>query len=160
MKSLSSWLVVMFMAMFWVFRIIVTLMEQLGKDLAGFMVFNTTYEIILLFVVVVCLLLIIKRKLLGALIYLVGYGVYFGSYILNSVNIMLESKDGIDMVIMQNTIVALIGILLALFSVIDILIDKNRTKNPKDKKTDWFFKNEKYDREMDERADKNQYKTL
>ena len=30
----------------------------------------------------------------------------------------------------------------------------------KDKKTDWFYGDEKYDRKMDERADKNNYRTL
>ena len=28
----------------------------------------------------------------------------------------------------------------------DLLLDKNRKANPKNKKTDWFFKNEKFDR--------------
>ena len=30
--------------------------------------------------------------------------------------------------------------------------------NPKDKKTDWFYKNEQFDRKFDERADRNEYK--
>ena len=29
-----------------------------------------------------------------------------------------------------------------------------------DKKTDWFYKNEQFDRKMDDRADKNNYRTL
>jgi len=29
-----------------------------------------------------------------------------------------------------------------------------------DKQTDWFYKNKEYDRKLDERADKNQYRTL
>ena len=36
MRNFSTWLVVMFMAMFWVFRVIVALMAQLGKDFGGF----------------------------------------------------------------------------------------------------------------------------
>ena len=160
MKNLSSWLIVMFMVIFWVFRIIVTLMEQFGKDLAGFGVFNTNYEIILLFMVLICVILIIKRKLIGSLIYLACYGAYFGSYLLNTIITMTETQESIDMIAMQNSMVALIGVILPVFSLFDILIDKNRKKNPKDKKTDWFFKEEKYDRKLDERADKNQYKTL
>ena len=38
--------------------------------------------------------------------------------------------------------------------------DKNRKAHPKDKKTDWFYKNEQYDRKLDERADKNNYRTM
>ena len=39
-----------------------------------------------------------------------------------------------------------------------MLVDKGRKANPKDKKTDWFFKNSDYDRKYDDRADRNEYK--
>ena len=42
----------------------------------------------------------------------------------------------------------------------DLLLDKNRKENPKDKKTDWFYKNEEFDRKLDDRADKNNYRTM
>ena len=57
-------------------------------------------------------------------------------------------------------LVSLIGVALPLAVLIDLLLDKQRKANPKDKKTDWFYKNEKFDRELDERADKNNYRTL
>ena len=41
---------------------------------------------------------------------------------------------------------------------IKVLLDKNRKAHPVDKKTDWFYKNEKFDRQFDERADRNEYK--
>ena len=56
--------------------------------------------------------------------------------------------------------VALIAIALPIAAVFDILLDKTRTKNPVNKETDWFYKNEQYDRKLDERADKNNYRTL
>ena len=40
------------------------------------------------------------------------------------------------------------------------LFDKNRKANPKDKKTDWFYNNKDFDREKDDRADTNNYRTL
>ena len=43
----------------------------------------------------------------------------------------------------------------------DMLVDRGRKINPIDKKTDWYFKNEKYDEELnarDQREDKNEYK--
>ena len=43
---------------------------------------------------------------------------------------------------------------------IKVLLDKNRKNNPKDKKTDWFYQNEEFDRKLDDRADKNNYRTL
>ena len=60
-----------------------------------------------------------------------------------------------------NFVCDLIAILLALFCLFDIIIDKNKKVHSKDKKTDWYFKNEKYDKELkerDQREDKNEYK--
>ena len=56
--------------------------------------------------------------------------------------------------------VALIAIILPIAAVFDILFDKARTNNPVDKETDWFYKNKQYDRKLDKRADKNNYRTL
>ena len=56
--------------------------------------------------------------------------------------------------------ISLIAIALPSIALFDILLDRNRMKNPVDKKTDWFYKNEQYDRKLDERADKNNYRTL
>ena len=50
MKKLSTYLLVMFMFMYWVLRIAITLMAQLGKDVLGVVPINMTFEIVLLFV--------------------------------------------------------------------------------------------------------------
>ena len=55
---------------------------------------------------------------------------------------------------------SIIGIILPLIVLIDLLLDKNRKENPKDKKTDWFYQNEQFDRKLDDRADKNNYRTI
>ena len=47
-----------------------------------------------------------------------------------------------------------------MFVLFEMLIEKNRMAHPVDKKTDWFYKNEEYDRKLDDRADKNNYRTL
>ena len=46
------------------------------------------------------------------------------------------------------------------FRFLDMLLDKNRQLHPTDKKTDWFYRNKKYDMQKDEREDKNNYRTL
>ena len=51
-----------------------------------------------------------------------------------------------------------LGIILAFAVLVDLAVDKGR--KPKDKKTDWFYANEQYDRQLDDRADKNNYRTL
>ena len=40
----------------------------------------------------------------------------------------------------------------------DIFLNKDRKGSTRDKKTDWFYTNKDYDRKLDDRADKNQYK--
>ena len=160
MKNFSTWLLVMFAVMFWGFRVIVAVMAQLSQDFGGIVPLNLTLEIILLFVALVSFILIVKRKMLGALIYLLTYGIYFGTDLFNRLTIIIEATDEVAPENMMNAVFAFIGIILPIAILLDLLADKNRKANPKDKKTDWFFKNEKFDRKLDERADKNNYRTL
>ena len=159
MKNFSTWLLVMFMGLFWMFRIGVALMTQAGKDFGGVVAFNETLEIILLFVVILCMVLIVKRKLVGGLIYLLAYGMYFGSNLMQNVTSMMQGNT-LAAGDYLTAFVSLIGIIIPLAVVIDLLADKNRKAHPKDKKTDWFYANEQFDRELDERADKNNYRTM
>ena len=159
MKNFSTWLLVCFMVMYWVFRIMVALMTQMHQN---FIVqpFNITIEIILLFVVLVCLVLIVKRKMVGALIYLVSYVMYFGSDVITKITTLIEDSSQLGLNDYTALIISLIGIVLPLTVILDLLADKNRKAHPTDKKTDWFYKNEQYDRKLDDRADKNNYRTL
>ena len=73
---------------------------------------------------------------------------------------MLEG-EAMTMEITINLLSDFVAIILAIFVFMDMLVDKSRKANPIDKKTDWYFKNEKYDEELnarDSREDKNQYK--
>lgn len=158
MKSLSSWLLVMFMAMFWIFRIVVAFQAQYEQDFGGFIAFNMTIEVILLFVTILCMALVLRRNIIGGIIYLGSYGYYFGGYILTNAIPTLINGETLSMGVLQNSMVAAVGLLIALFVFFDLLIARVRRRDPKDKKTDWYFQNEKYDRKYDERADKNQYR--
>lgn len=57
-------------------------------------------------------------------------------------------------------LVCLVALVIPVAALFDVLVDKSRKVNPVDKQTDWFYKNKEYDRKLDERADKNQYRTL
>lgn len=160
MKNLSTWLLVMFMGMFWFFRVIVALTAEMGIDFGGIAPLNQQMEIILLFVTLLCMVLIIKRKIVGALIYLLSYGMYFGIDLINNINVILVSEETLSLTTYINTFFSLIGMIIPIAILFDLLLDKNRKNNPKDKKTDWFYANDKFDREMDERADKNNYRTM
>lgn len=160
MKNFSTWLLVCFMVMFWAFRIVVTLMSELHQDLGGIVPLNKILEIILLFVVLVCIILVVKRKMIGALMYLLSYGIYFGTDILKNINTIIEAEGQLPATTFMNLFVSFIGVILPIAVLLDMLVDKNRKNNPKDKKTDWFYNNEKFDRKLDDRADKNNYRTM
>ncbi len=157
MKEFSSYLVLMFTILFWILRVVVSLTNAMYMDFP-IKPMDANLEIILLFVALACIVLIAKRKTIGAMFYLVIYGIYFGTDLFNYVGRMSESSLTLDEY--TNMFVSLIGLILPFIVLFELLIDKNRTKNPIDKKTDWFYKNKDYDRQLDERADKNNYKTL
>lgn len=159
MKKFSTYLLVMLMIVFWIIRIIITLSSELGKDFMGMVPINESFEIVLLFTTLLFLILIVKRKLIGSLLYLTFHAIYFGGDITNKLSIIAKNES---LTLTQSTelMFSVLGIILPLAVLIDLLLDKNRKNNPKDKKTDWFYKNEEYDRKLDERADKNNYRTM
>ncbi len=159
MKKFSTYLLVMFMIMFWILRIIITITAQFGKSFWGMVPINNAFEIVLLFAFLICLVLVVKRKLLGALLYLTLHAIYFGGDITNKLQIM---SYGNNLTTTQNfeLIISIVAIILPIAVLLDLLLDKNRKLNPKDKKTDWFYGNQKFDRKLDDRADKNNYRTM
>lgn len=153
MKNVTTYLFVMLMAMFWIFRIIVAFCYNLGVDFITQPI-DLNFEIVLLFLTFLAMILVIKRNMLGGLIYLAGNGLYYGYYVFN----ILTSNQTMGLQSYVDLMFAAIGIILPLLVIFDTALDKNRKNNPTDKKTDWFYKNKDYDREIDERADKNQYR--
>lgn len=160
MANFSTWLLAIFMVMFWLFRAIVALCAQFSIDFFGLVAYNFNWEVIIAFATLLCIILVVKRKLIGALGYLMLYGVYFGEHFITNL-IALVQGQAITTDFVMNLIVDVVAILLALFVLLDMLVDKGRKANPIDRKTDWYFKNEKYDEELkarDKREDNNEYK--
>ena len=120
MRNFSTWLLVCFMVMYWVFRIMVALMAQMHQN---FIVqpFNATIEIILLFIVLVCLILIVKRKMAGALIYLIAYVMYFGSDVTTKITTLIEDSSQLGLNDYTALIISLIGIILRIAVLLDLL---------------------------------------
>ena len=143
--------------MFWGFRVVATVMYSIGTEFVA-PPMDMTMEIALLFITFICICFIAKRKLIPTLIYLVAHALYYGIYLYQNIMAMLEGTSTINDY--MTLFVALIGIAIPLAAFFDVLLDKNRKAHPTDKKTDWFYKNEQYDRKMDDRADRNQYRTL
>lgn len=161
MKNFSTCLLVLFMIMYWMIRVVVALGAELKWDLNGLEPLNMQIEVGLLFLTLVCIILVAKRKIVGGLIYLLSYGMYYGTFVVNNLETLQNAVEGgVDINLYMQLFVSLIGIILPIAVMLDLLADKNRKAHPKDKKTDWFYDNEQFDRKMDERADKNNYRTL
>ena len=161
MANFSTWLLTIFMVMFWLFRAIVALCTQFSIDLLGIVAYNFNWEVIIAFATLLCIVLVVKRKMLGSLLYLMMYGVYFGEHFISNIITIAQGEVTVTMDLSLNLIADLVAMVLALFVVLDMLVDKGRKANPIDRKTDWYFKNEKYDEELkarDQREDKNEYK--
>ena len=155
MRTFANWMIAMFMIMYWGFRVVVAYQ---AANYADFFVkpINLTVEIILLFVTVVCIVLVFKRKLIGGIIYFLSYLAYFGTDLIQTV-IPVFSGEAVELEAMS-AFTSFLGIVLAFAVLLDLTVDKGR--KPKDKKTDWFYTNKDYDRDYDDRADRNNYRTL
>ena len=161
MKNFSTWLIVIFMIMFFVLRTVICVCEQMGVDLLGIVSYNLNLEITILFLTILCIALVAKRNLFGSLIYLLIYGTYFGEHLLSNFSLLMQSNNALTVDMSLNLIMDVCAIVLAIFALLDMFLDRSRKANPIDKKTDWYFKNEKYDEELnarDSRDDKNHYK--
>lgn len=155
MRTFANWMIAMFMILYWGFRVVVAYM---AANYSSFFVqpINLTVEIILLFVTVICIVLVFKRMLIGGVIYFLSYLAYFGIDLFNSI-MPVFSGGGLEADYMT-AFTSFLGIILAFAVLVDLVVDKGR--KPKDKKTDWFYTNKDYDRQYDDRADRNNYKTL
>lgn len=81
MKKMTTYLFVIFMGMFWVFRIIVAFCYNLGINFPV-MPIDLTYEIVLLFLTLVAMVLVVKRSMFGAIIYLIRkWTIFWNKYI-------------------------------------------------------------------------------
>lgn len=157
MQKFSTWMILSLDVIFWLLRIVAAYTGAMGMD---FMVqpMDLNMEITMIFVALLSFILIIKRKFLGAIIYIIGYFGYFGVALLKNVQQMITVGGMIDDY--MTVFFSLIGVALPIFTFLDLLLDKNRQLHPTDKKTDWFYKDKKYDIQKDDRADKNNYRTL
>ena len=150
MVGVLSYLISFIGILFWAFRLVVVFCASMEIDI-GFTPVNLNLEIILLFLSIPCLILVLKRNLGGALAYFVLFTFYFGNDLYNRI----ISGGGI-----QTMLIDALGVALPLISLIDIAVNKNRVGvTTTNKKTSWFYANSDYDRQLDERADKNNYRT-
>ena len=147
-----SYILLMMAGMLWILRIAATITTTLGTEFP-IAVYNMSIEIPLLFITFFSFLFIFKRKIIGALVYMLTYVGYFGMFLYNIIN-----KGDITPDDYLNILISILCVIIPIFIFLDIGLNRNQKNVSLDKKTDWFYKNKKFDREFDERADRNQYK--
>lgn len=156
MKTFANWMTVIFMTMYWIFRIFITYMQATGRDFPVVPI-NTTTEIALLFITFICIAMMFKRVRTGAVIYLVSYLLYFGVDLYYQI-IPLIKGETFSIEIGSNMFASIIAVILALAVMIDALSEN--IKAPEDSKTEWFYANKDLDRKTDDRDDKNNYRIM
>ena len=146
--ELLSYMVNMFAIMFWLFRVYVALMVSSGSEIQ-FTTPGLELEITVIFITLISIFMIFKRNLIFASIYLGTYFAFFtyGIALMNG-NISTNKQ-------LLNAMVMIAGIIIALLNFLDVMFNKNRKGSTKDNKTDWFYATDKYEREYDERVDRN-----
>ena len=156
-KPMSYYLIIMFMVMILIFRFIVlftTIFEIEFPVVAA----NEKIEIGMIFITLISIIQFTKTKLSGGIIYLLSSIFYFGpnfiELIPNALNKTVSMDDATQLIIL------IIELAIPIFAFFILLAAKKQELKPVDKKTDFFYKNEAYDRKYDERADKNNYRTL
>ena len=55
MNNFSTWMIAIFMVMFWLFRAVVGLCTQYSIDMLGIVSYNFTYEVIIAFLTIPCI---------------------------------------------------------------------------------------------------------
>lgn len=158
MKSVFSWFITSMAVIFWIFRVVITIMETIRVD---FIIkpIDTNIEIALLFITIPCIILILKRNILGGIAYFGLYGWYFGTALAETLkNIIENSVQILPMSVAIEAIVCVAAIIIALSNLIDIILTRFGKNDNPNRKVDWFYKNKNYDRNLDERADKNNYR--
>jgi len=115
MANFSTWLLTIFMVMFWLFRAIVAVCTQFSIDLLGIVAYDFNMEVIIAFATLVCIILVVKRKMIGSLLYLMLYGAYFGEHFIVNITSLIVGQATVSIDFTANMTVDFIAIVLALF---------------------------------------------
>lgn len=155
--SIFSYMLTIWGIMFWIFRAVITILFTSGVSFP-IVPLNANIEIALIFASIPCIIFVLRRNIIGAACYMAIYVSYFGTALFNSANNIIDGNN-LNVSNSIEFVLAIIGVVIPILTFIDILLNKNRKAIVGGKsETDWYYKNDKYDREFDERADRNQYK--
>ena len=140
---------------YWLFRVIVCVMSTNNEEFFTAPI-NLPLEIALLFFSLICFVMIFKRSTLGGALFFASYTIYFGTALFEAVQTFKDSGQ-ITLSVTTYLVYAL-GIIIPFLNFLDCWLMKSRKLFSGSGNTDWYYKNSEYDRKMDERADRNQYR--
>ena len=106
----------------------------------------------------VSIILISKNKLTGAIIFVISSIIYYGPSLLSQLTSI--SSNAISMDTSVQLVISLVGVIIPIFAFFIVAFAKEQEKRPVHKQTDFFYKTDAYDRKHDDRADKNNYRTM
>lgn len=156
MKSLFSYLIVILAIIYWGFRVVVSLLYSMGQEFIC-QPLNPTIEIAILFLTIPSIIFIFRRNVVAATLYFGMYAAYFGTILYNSFGNVSAEAENLVLTDATSIMISALGVVIPFLVFADIILQKSRFHSA-DRDTDWYYENEKYDRNFDERADRNQYK--
>lgn len=156
-RTMAHYLIIMFMVMLLIFRFIVLCTTVLGIEFP-ITVANESIEIAVILITLLCIILFTKTKLVGGILYLVTYFIYYGIELIKLLPAINSGTISTDIAV--QAVVLMIELAIPIFAIFILIYDKKQEINPTDTKTDFFYKGDQYDRKYDERADKNNYRTM
>lgn len=156
MRTMANYLIIMLTVVLFIFRLIVVITATMGIE---FMIqpINVNYELALLFIMIICIILMSKNKLSGAVILSIASIAYYGPTLLGQITGL---STGVNINSALEAVVSLACVIIPIFAFFIIAFAKEQEKRPVDKKTDFFYKGDTYDRKYDDRADKNNYRIM
>lgn len=154
MKTTSNYLIILFSVMLFIFRLVVVFTTTMGIEFI-IKTDNVNLEIGLLFIMLLSVILISKNKLSGAILFLISSFGCYGPGLIKNLHNGMNNPDAL-----LEVVISFVCLLVPIFAFFIIAAAKKQEIKPVDAKTDFFYKNEAYDRKYDDRADKNNYRTL
>ena len=156
MRTMANYLIIMLTVVLFIFRLIVVITATMGIE---FMIqpINVNYDLALLFIMIICIILMSKNKLSGAVILSIASIAYYGPTLLGQITGL---STGVNINSALEAVVSLACVIIPIFAFFIIAFAKEQEKRPVDKKTDFFYKGDTYDRKYDDRADKNNYRIM
>ena len=156
MKTFANWMTVIFMIMYWGFRIFVTYMYT-NEQSFPIQPINLTTEIVIIFLTFLCIVLVFKRQRVGGFIYFGINLMYYGFDIyLKATGLATGAESFSIMDSGMNMFGSVLGIIMGLVVLIDVLSYNMKTSI--DRSTDWYYKNKELDKQKDSREDSNNYR--